>query len=522
MGGCGPGGPDPATYLCPVLATAAREALGTLGGGKRARQHLGGTAGPPCCGTCQQNPVPAESSPTRVTVQGWRGLTRSPFSPGGPAAPGAPTLPCVRTRQVPSATGGIRGALSPPRAPHPGVPSTYIGSWGARGPNGTGGTRGACKERGHSISTALAVPHAGVPPKNAGRGGGERKGGGHNSPIGPTGPGGPAGPTIPPAASVKVLERSGSPGGEHGQWAGASPPPGLPATPPPPPGQCSHPPLPTPDPVAHSPRPGLPLQPYPGGQPGEGTPSYPNPPSLLGSAMRGIAGPTGAGGPGGPGGPGNPFSPGSPLAPSRPGGPGGPGGPAGRKRRVKIGGAPVKLPMPEAVQCWNSSKPQNHCTDSLQTCLPGGGCSAGARHPAGTPSSTKAPCPPLPGGPVGPFTPGMPDGPRPPASPLGPEGPGGPPELGLPVAKQHPQGSTLCAPPMPGPHHCTPAQLPAATLVRVGRALDWGGGRHPKGSSTAPVPPPCPKQNTGGGQSPSNPPQSWPGPYVWLNVTTVP
>lgn len=31
-GGCGPGGPDPATYLCPILATAAWGALGTLGG----------------------------------------------------------------------------------------------------------------------------------------------------------------------------------------------------------------------------------------------------------------------------------------------------------------------------------------------------------------------------------------------------------------------------------------------------------------------------------------------------------
>lgn len=37
---------------------------------------------------------------------------------------------------------------------------------------------------------------------------------GVNSPIGPMGPGGPAGPTMPPAASVKVLERSGSPAGE--------------------------------------------------------------------------------------------------------------------------------------------------------------------------------------------------------------------------------------------------------------------------------------------------------------------
>lgn len=367
MGGCSPGGPDPATYLCPVLAMAARVALGTLGGERRARQHLGGTAEPPCHGKCRQNPVPAESSPTRVTVRGWWGLTLSPFSPGGPAAPGAPALPCARTRRVPSATAEVQGGLSPPHAPHPGVPSTYIGSWGARGPNGTRGARGACKERGHSISTALAVPHAGAPPKNAG-GTGE---GGHNSPIGPTGPGGPAGPTISPAASVKVLERSGSPGGEHGWWAGASP---LRGSQPhhPPPEQCSHPHLPTPDPVAHSPRLGLPLQPYPGGQPKEGTPLYLSPPSLLGSAMRGIAGPTGAGGPGGPGGPGNPFSPGSPLAPSRPGGPGGPGGPAGRKRRVKTGGAPVKFPMPEAVQCWNSSKPQNHCTDPPETCLPGG------------------------------------------------------------------------------------------------------------------------------------------------------
>lgn len=44
---------------------------------------------------------------------------------------------------------------------------------------------------------------------------------GVNSPIGPMGPGGPAGPTMPPAASVKVLERSGSPAGQVrvGRWA---------------------------------------------------------------------------------------------------------------------------------------------------------------------------------------------------------------------------------------------------------------------------------------------------------------
>lgn len=160
-------------------------------------------------------------------------------------------------------------------------------------------------------------------------------------------------------------------------------------------------------------------------------------------------------------------------------------------------------------------------------CLRGKGCSARARHWAGTSPPIRAPHHPLPGGPIGPFTPGMPDGPRPPASPLGPEGPGGPREPDFPAAKQHPQGSTPGTPPHPCP-------VPTITLQHSPPLRPWcgwgehrgfffGGGGHPKGSS--PMPLPQTRSAWGGmwgGQSPSNPPQSWPGPHEWLSVTTIP
>lgn len=76
------------------------------------------------------------------------------------------------------------------------------------------GGRGDLEGEGAQLSPGR-VPHTGAPPKCQGRGVG--KGGGDtHSPIGPMGPGGPVGPTMPPMASVKVLERSGSPEGEHG------------------------------------------------------------------------------------------------------------------------------------------------------------------------------------------------------------------------------------------------------------------------------------------------------------------
>lgn len=167
MGGCDPGGPDPATYLCPVLSTAAWVALGTLGRGGKSPSALGEHGrSPHTVGDAGRYgpPPPPRLRPPQLVSRCWVGRD-SPClpSPRGGRQLQVPRLyPVRRQGGCHELGGGHTPGLSPPCAPHPGAPGTYIRSWGAGWPDGTRGAGGTWKERGLS-SALVGSPTPGHP-----------------------------------------------------------------------------------------------------------------------------------------------------------------------------------------------------------------------------------------------------------------------------------------------------------------------------------------------------------------------